>query len=104
MIKVPTEHGEITIIAAAGTPGETAITGAAREPEIADLIAYLQGCGARIEADADSALLVQGRRELTGCRHTVLADSELQLIEVQLGKEISVHDKQKFPLEQETTR
>ena len=36
-----------------------------------------------------------------GCRHTVLADSELQLIEVQLGKEISVHDKQKFPLEQE---
>ena len=39
-----------------------------------------------------------------GCRHTVLADSELQLIEVQLGKEISVHDKQKFPLEQKTTR
>ena len=39
-----------------------------------------------------------------GCRHTVLADSELQLIEVQLGKEISVYDKQKFPLEQETTR
>ena len=39
-----------------------------------------------------------------GCRHTVLADSELQLIEVQLGKEISVHDKRKFPLEQETTR
>ena len=39
-----------------------------------------------------------------GCRHTVLADGELQLIEVQLGKEISVHDKQKFPLEQETTR
>ena len=34
-----------------------------------------------------------------GCRHTVFADGELQLIEVQLGKEISVHDKQKFPLE-----
>lgn len=34
-----------------------------------------------------------------GCRHTVIADSELKLIEVQLGKEISVHDKQKFPLE-----
>jgi len=32
-----------------------------------------------------------------GCRHTVFADSELKLIEVQLGKEISVHDKQKFP-------
>lgn len=34
-----------------------------------------------------------------GCRHTVFADEELQLIEVQLGREISVHDKQKYPLE-----
>lgn len=34
-----------------------------------------------------------------GTRHTVFADTELQLIEVQLGKEISIHDKQKFPLE-----
>ena len=34
-----------------------------------------------------------------GCRHTVLADTELKLIEVQLGKEISVDDKQKFELE-----
>lgn len=34
-----------------------------------------------------------------GCRHTVIADTELKLIEVQLGREISVHDKQKFPLE-----
>ena len=31
-----------------------------------------------------------------GCRHTVIAKTELQLIEVQLGKEISVHDKEKF--------
>ncbi|MCR5587885.1 MAG: cupin domain-containing protein [Lachnospiraceae bacterium] len=34
-----------------------------------------------------------------GCRHTVIADTEIKLIEVQLGKEISVHDKQKYPLE-----
>ncbi len=31
-----------------------------------------------------------------GCRHTVIADTELKLIEVQLGKDISVDDKQKF--------
>lgn len=31
-----------------------------------------------------------------GCRHTVVADSELKLIEVQLGQDISVHDKHKF--------
>ncbi len=34
-----------------------------------------------------------------GCRHTVAAVTELKLIEVQLGEEISVHDKQKFELE-----
>ena len=34
-----------------------------------------------------------------GCRHTIFADTELKLIEVQLGKEIDVHDKQKFELE-----
>ena len=34
-----------------------------------------------------------------GCRHTVIADTELQLIEVQLGKEISVHDKHKYELD-----
>lgn len=34
-----------------------------------------------------------------GCRHTIIADTKLQVIEVQLGKEINVHDKQKFPLE-----
>ena len=34
-----------------------------------------------------------------GCRHTVIADTELKLIEVQLGKEINVQDKQKFELE-----
>ncbi len=34
-----------------------------------------------------------------GCRHTIVADTELKLIEVQLGEDISVHDKQKFELE-----
>jgi mannose-1-phosphate guanylyltransferase len=33
-----------------------------------------------------------------GCRHTIIADTELKLIEVQLGREINVHDKQKFRL------
>ncbi len=34
-----------------------------------------------------------------GCKHTVIADSKLQLIEVQLGKDISVNDKHKYELE-----
>ena len=34
-----------------------------------------------------------------GCRHTVIADTVLQLIEVQLGSHISVSDKHKYQLE-----
>jgi len=34
-----------------------------------------------------------------GCKHTVIADTELQLIEVQLGKEINVSDKHKYELD-----
>ena len=34
-----------------------------------------------------------------GCKHTVIADTELKLIEVQLGKDISVDDKRKFELD-----
>lgn len=33
-----------------------------------------------------------------GCKHTVIAESELQLIEVQLGTDISVADKKKYEL------
>lgn len=33
-----------------------------------------------------------------GCRHTIIADTELKIMEVQLGKDISVHDKQKHEL------
>ena len=66
---------ENLLIAAAGTPAETKITGAAAEPEISDLLAYLRGCGALIESQPDGAILVQGREALTGCCcHAILPD------------------------------
>lgn len=34
-----------------------------------------------------------------GCRHTIIAKTELKVIEVQVGKEISVNDKKKFQLD-----
>lgn len=34
-----------------------------------------------------------------GCRHTIIAETELKVMEVQLGKEISVRDKQKYELD-----
>ena len=58
------------------------------------------------EAIADSPAYLAGIQAgdiLTmpaGCRHTVFADSELKIIEVQLGPAISVEDKQKYPLPQ----
>ena len=36
---------------------------------------------------------------MAGCRHTVIAETELKLIEVQLGKDIDVNDKQKYTFE-----
>lgn len=33
---------------------------------------------------------------LAGCKHTIIADTELKLIEVQIGKDISVSDKHKY--------
>lgn len=35
----------------------------------------------------------------SGSRHTIIADTELKLIEVQIGKEINVNDKHKFKIE-----
>lgn len=35
----------------------------------------------------------------SGCKHTVIADTTLQLIEVQLGKDINVKDKHKYSFE-----
>lgn len=35
----------------------------------------------------------------SGCRHTVFAETELKLIEVQIGKDISADDKKKYELE-----
>ena len=54
-----------------------------------------------------SAILDGVRREVkpgdvltmeAGCRHTVIAATELRIIEVQLGREINVSDKQKYPM------
>lgn len=35
-----------------------------------------------------------------GCRHTLLADTELKVIEVQIGHEITVHDKIKYDMKE----
>ena len=52
------------------------------------------GDGMELPVSAGDVVTMQA-----GCRHTIIADTELKVMEVQLGEEISVHDKQKFNLE-----
>ena len=82
---------ENLLIAAAGTPAETKITGAAAEPEISDLLAYLRGCGALIESQPDGAILVQGREALTGCCHAILEAATYLAAAAITGGEITVY-------------
>ena len=35
-----------------------------------------------------------------GCVHTILADTDMDIIEVQVGEEISIDDKRIFPMPQ----
>ncbi|MGN0386750.1 MAG: sugar phosphate nucleotidyltransferase [Lachnospiraceae bacterium] len=59
----------------------------------------LSGTGKAIIDDREQAVKVGDVVTMkAGCRHTVIAESELKLVEVQLGEDINVRDKQKFEL------
>lgn len=66
-----TEHA---MLAATLARGETLLTNAAREPEIADLAQCLRAMGARIEGDGSSTIRIEGVDRLKGARHEVLPD------------------------------
>lgn len=60
----------------------------------------VSGCGRTIIDDVEKEVSVGDVITMrAGCRHTIIAETELKIIEVQMGEEISVDDKQKFPLE-----
>lgn len=65
---------ENTLIAAVLAKGATVIKNAAKEPEIVDLIAFLNKCGADIEGGGTDTIIVKGVRELHGCTHRVAPD------------------------------
>lgn len=65
---------ENALLAAVLAEGETIIRGGAREPEIADLICFLNRCGGKIRTDGDGNLMVSGVMELTGCDYHVMPD------------------------------
>lgn len=65
---------ENVMLAAVCSQGTTVVANAAREPEIADLAAYLNRCGARIYGAGEGCLIIDGVKELYGCEHTVMPD------------------------------
>jgi UDP-N-acetylglucosamine 1-carboxyvinyltransferase len=54
--------------------GETVIYGAAREPEVCELIAFLRKMGAQIEGSGERILRIKGVKSLRGTTHTIVAD------------------------------
>jgi len=72
---MPTVTGtENLLMAAALADGTTVLDNCAREPEIADLARLLQALGAVIDGAGTERITIEGRRELGGGEHRVIAD------------------------------
>jgi UDP-N-acetylglucosamine 1-carboxyvinyltransferase len=65
---------ENVMMAATRADGQTVITNAAREPEIADLADMLNAMGARIEGAGTDTIRITGVAKLHGARHHVIPD------------------------------
>jgi UDP-N-acetylglucosamine 1-carboxyvinyltransferase len=65
---------ENAMLAAVLADGHTTIEPAAREPEVDDLILFLQKMGAQVERTAPNRIEIEGRRRLRGADHAVVPD------------------------------
>lgn len=65
---------ETLLLAAATAQGQTVLHGAAKEPEITDLAAFLNACGGCVEGAGTDTIRVQGKRCLAGCTFMPVAD------------------------------
>jgi UDP-N-acetylglucosamine 1-carboxyvinyltransferase len=65
---------ENALMAAVLAEGETVIDNAAREPEIADLAAFLNRMGANVLGAGSSTIQIEGVEELSPVEHTVIPD------------------------------
>jgi UDP-N-acetylglucosamine 1-carboxyvinyltransferase len=65
---------ECLILAAVKAQGKTIIENAAQEPEIDDLINYLNKMGGKIKRENENKIIIDGVRELGGAIHKVMPD------------------------------
>ena len=73
-LRLPSVGATMTLLmAACCAAGQTVLRGAAQEPEIGDMIAFLSACGADIQGAGTPVLTVQGGRPLGGAFHAPAA-------------------------------
>lgn len=65
---------ENAIMAAVLADGVTTINNAACEPEVGDLCAFLNACGAKISGCGTKLITIEGVDALKHCEHTLIAD------------------------------
>ena len=65
---------ETLIMAGVLAEGTTAIENAAREPEIQDLVEFLNRCGARINGAGTPSITIEGVERLSGAEHAIIPD------------------------------
>lgn len=65
---------ENIVMAAALAEGRTVIENAAEEPEIVDLVTFLNGMGANIKGAGTNIIRIEGMPSLSGISHTVIPD------------------------------
>ncbi len=65
---------ENALMAAVLAEGTTVIENAAKEPEVVDLVHYLQAMGAKIEGEGTSVITIEGVTELSPASHTIVPD------------------------------
>ncbi len=65
---------ENALMAAVLAQGTTVIENAAKEPEVVDLVHYLQAMGAKIEGEGSSVITIEGVTELSPASHTIVPD------------------------------
>jgi UDP-N-acetylglucosamine 1-carboxyvinyltransferase len=65
---------ENAMLAATLAEGHTVIRPAAQEPEVDDLIAFLQEMGAAVERTHPDTIEIDGRKRLRGAKHNVIPD------------------------------
>ena len=65
---------ENAMLAAVLAEGHTVIEPAAQEPEVDDLIEFLQKMGADVQRTAPNRIEIEGRRRVRGADHSVVSD------------------------------